>query len=204
MDWGQESSSSNGPTKVDNIFVETAQIQDVNITYGEKASWQNFADDIGVEMTLDIGKGFNPKMYIGGNFKVDTTSGEVVGWSTAFKVKLLFDALDMPIKLSKGKQKTDQRLPSNAPELMKGKKFARLSYKSSKIRNDGKNRWIDWQQVDKASVNHQEFKNKFRDAVAKGFVKNFVAPEDDAPWVEPSTTSTEGTKTGENFAELPL
>ena len=45
----------------------------------------------------DIGKDFFPEMYIGGKFKVDEVSGEVIGWSSALKVKMLADALGMDL-----------------------------------------------------------------------------------------------------------
>ena len=75
MQWGTQSKGGGG----DNIFVDKAKIVDCNITYGEKKNWQTYADDISIELTLDVGKDFTPSMYIGGKFKSDDVSGLIVG-----------------------------------------------------------------------------------------------------------------------------
>ena len=101
MEWVTNSSGGGGKGK-SNIFVDKAKIAKVEIKYGVQEEWQTYCDDISIHLTLDIGKDFQPTMYIGGNYKKDDVSGEIVGWSTAFKIKLFFDALGMPIKLDKG------------------------------------------------------------------------------------------------------
>ena len=82
MDWVTSSGSSSG-TK-DNIFVDNVTIASAEIKYGVKEDWQTYSDDISIHLTLDIGRDFQPKMYIGGNYKKDDVSGEILGWSTAF------------------------------------------------------------------------------------------------------------------------
>ena len=185
MDWVSSSSKSGAKS---NLFVDTAKIASVQIKYGVQEDWQTYSDDISIHLTLDIGRDFQPNMYIGGNYKKDDVSGEIVGWSTAFKVKLFFDALGMPIKLDKGMQPQSSRLPADAEKVLVGKEFSRLTYVSTKTKRDGGALWKDWQETRSASYDQTRFKNEFKEAVSKGYVKDFASStkeEDDdtsGPW----------------------
>ena len=68
MEWVTNSGSSGTKS---NIFVDKAKIATVQIKYGVKEDWQTYSDDISIHLTLDIGKDFQPNMYIGGNYKKD-------------------------------------------------------------------------------------------------------------------------------------
>jgi len=103
-----------------NVIVQKVKIHDINVTYGEKQDWQQFSDDIGLDITLDIGKDFKPSFYIGGSFKIDDVNGEIVGWGRAFKVKMFFDAIGLPIRLAKGTSVSENKLPEGAKEAIIG------------------------------------------------------------------------------------
>ena len=183
MDWVSSGSKSGAKS---NLFVDNAKIASVEIKYGVQESWQTYSDDISIHLTLDIGKDFQPNMYIGGNYKKDDVSGEIVGWSTAFKVKLFFDAIGMPIKLDKGMQPQSSRLPADAEKVLVGKEFSRLTYVSTKTKRDGGALWKDRQETRSASYDQTRFKNEFKEAVSKGYVKDFAqdTQEEDTsgPW----------------------
>ena len=180
LEFGKQSSGSS-----DNIIVQKVKIADVEITYGTKQDWQKYADDIGINLTLDVGQSFQPKMYIGGSFKIDEVNNSVSGWGRAFKVKMLFDAIGLPIKLAKGSAVVDNRLPENAKNHIIGKEFARLSYKSTGVKADGDNRWVDWQDTEKLG-NENILKDKFKKSVSEGYVKNFLEPngKEEDSWQE--------------------
>ncbi len=184
MEWVTNSGSSGTKS---NIFVDKAKIATVQIKYGVKEDWQTYSDDISIHLTLDIGKDFQPNMYIGGNYKKDEVSGEIVGWSTAFKVKLFFDALGMPIKLDKGMQPQSSRLPADAEKVLVGKEFKRLTYLSTKTKRDGGALWKDWQETRHATYDQDKFKSEFKESVSKGYVKDFASvdsqeSEEASPW----------------------
>jgi len=191
-------STGGSMTSGDNIFIDTPTIIGCEITYGEKKAWQTYSDDIAVELTLDIGKNFNPTFYMGGNFKVDDQSGLVVGWSTAYKIKLFFEALGHTLKLSKDKALADQKLPVEAVDFCIGKEFKRLQYISTKLKPNGDKKWKDWQQTDSVNTPNNEFKAKFKNAVDNNWIKDFQDPEDDVPF------DTEVETVGEISAEMPL
>ena len=184
MEWVTNSGSGGGAKS--NIFVDKAKIASIQIKYGVQEDWQTYSDDISIHLTLDIGKDFQPNMYIGGNFKKDEMSGEVVGWSTAFKVKLFFDAIGMPIKLDKGMQPQSSRLPADAEQVITGKEFLRLTYVSTKTKKDGSPLWKDWQETRNASYDHNKFKAEFKEAVGNNYVKDFAnaneTEEASGPW----------------------
>ena len=184
--------SSNTTTKnSENIFVDNVKIVTANLNYETKQDWQTYSDDMSISMTLDIGRDFNPSFYIGGNFKKDETSGQVLGWGTAYKIKLFFDAIGMPIRLSNGKLLQDQRLPQGAESQLIGKEFARLTYKSTKLKKTGDNMWKEWQETRPTSVDHAEFKDIFRNAVANNWIKDFLSPDNDVPFDNKETSTVD-------------
>lgn len=191
-------SAGNSTTSGDNIFIDTPTIIGCEITYGEKKSWQTYSDDIAVELTLDIGKSFNPTFYMGGNFKVDDQSGLVIGWSTAYKIKLFFEALGHTLKLSKDRTVDDQRLPEEAIDFCIGKQFKRLQYISTKLKANGDKKWKDWQQTDSVDTSNNEYKAKFKNAVDNNWIKDFQDPDDDVPF------DSEEATVGNVTAEMPL
>ena len=184
MEWVTNSGSGGGAKS--NIFVDKAKIASIQIKYGVQEDWQTYSDDISIHLTLDIGKDFQPNMYIGGNYKKDEMSGEIVGWSTAFKVKLFFDAIGMPIKLDKGMQPQSSRLPADAEQVITGKEFLRLTYVSTKTKKDGSPLWKDWQETRNASYDHNKFKAEFKEAVVNNYGKDFAnaneTEEASGPW----------------------
>tara|TARA_R110002096_G_scaffold255618_3_gene448907 strand:+ start:2425 stop:3018 length:594 start_codon:yes stop_codon:yes gene_type:complete len=191
-------SAGNSTTSGDNIFIDTPTIIGCEITYGEKKSWQTYSDDIAVELTLDIGKSFTPTFYMGGNFKVDDQSGLVIGWSTAYKIKLFFEALGHTLKLSKDRTVDDQRLPEEAIDFCIGKQFKRLQYISTKLKANGDKKWKDWQQTDSVDTSNNEYKAKFKNAVDNNWIKDFQDPDDDVPF------DSEETTVGNVTAAMPL
>ena len=158
-----------------NIITQTVKIDDIKATYGEKQDWQKYSDDIGLDVTLDIGKDFKPVMYIGGSFKLDEINNTIIGWGRAYKVKMFFDAIWLPIKLAKGTSVVENRLPEGFENHIIGKDFERLSYLSTKTKPDGSNRWRDWQDVIRTGEG-KKLKEQFTEAVNNGYVKDFLAP----------------------------
>ena len=180
MEWSNGASKTTGNS--DNIFIDKAKILTCDITYGVKKDWQTYADDISIELTLDIGKDFNPTFYMGGKFKIDEESGLVVGWSTAYKIKLFFEALGKVIILKKNTHKQDNKLPDGADQVCVGAEFKRLMYKSTKIKANGDNLWKDWQETRSVDTSNEEFKAAFTNAVDNGWIKDFLKPGNDVPF----------------------
>ena len=177
MKYLQDVDTSGGTS--DNISVENVKVDSIEIKYGVQESWQTSVDDISLHMKLDIGKGFFPDFYIGGQFKVDDVSGNVIGWRTAYKIKLFLDALGIKVMLDKNSGVQGNQLPEGIENAITGKTFKRLSYKSTKLKQDGTNRWRDWQQVAAADSNPQELKTAFKDAVQNNYVKDYLSNEED-------------------------
>jgi hypothetical protein len=182
LEFGTTSNSSNGTSS--NVIVQPVTVADFNVTYGEMRDWQKYADDIGIDLVLDIGRDFQPTMYIGGSFALDELNNTITGWGRAYKIKMFFDAIGLPIKLAKGSVVTDNKFPDDAKSHIVGKQFLRLTYLSEKLKSDGTHRWKDWQ--DTAEVGHEQaLKDQFSLAISKGYVKDFLNPANDGmdgPW----------------------
>jgi len=125
LEFGTTSNNQNGTSS--NIIIQPVNIADFTVTDGEKRDWQNYADDIGIDLVLDVGKDFQPTMYIGGSFALDELNNTIIGWGRAYKVKMLFDAIGLPIRLAKGTVVSDNKLPDDAKSHIVGKKFLRLT-----------------------------------------------------------------------------
>tara|TARA_R100000995_G_scaffold23600_2_gene10179 strand:+ start:5812 stop:6393 length:582 start_codon:yes stop_codon:yes gene_type:complete len=193
MDWVTSGGSSNG-TK-DNIFVDNVTIASAEIKYGVKEDWQTYSDDISIHLKLDIGRDFQPNMYIGGNYKKDEMNDDIIGWSTAFKVKMFFDSIGLPIRLDKGKSAKASRLPADAEQRLLGKKFSRLTYISTKTKRDGGQLWKDWQETRAAGYDSNKFKQEFKESVGKGYVKDFNSGQE---------TQTEESPFNQEFDGMPV
>ena len=182
LEFGTTSTSGNGTGS--NVIVQLVTIDDFTVTYGEKRDWQTYSDDIGIDLELEIGQNFKPVMYIGGSFALDELNNTITGWGRAYKVKMLFDAIELPIRLAKGTVVDDNKLPDDAKDHIVGKQFLRLSYLSTKVKADGTHRWKDWQDTDKVG-HEQALKDAFALAVSKQYVKDFLDPDSidvDGPW----------------------
>ena len=73
------------------VFTRTSKIVDVVARYNVKESWQRREDDIAIELTLDIGKSFQPTMRVGGFFNRND-DGSIKNFGTATKVKILVES----------------------------------------------------------------------------------------------------------------
>ena len=76
--------SGNGTSS--NVIIQPVTIADFEVTYGEKRDWQKFADDIGIDLVLDVGQDFQPTMYLGGSFALDELNNTIDGWGRAYKI----------------------------------------------------------------------------------------------------------------------
>jgi hypothetical protein len=123
--------------------------------------------DIGVKLTLDIGKEFNPELVIAGNFKRDPDTGEVVGWGSAFVVAEALSRLGHTGPLDEG-----NGIPPGVLESVIGKRFLRLSYVSG-MKQDGRFRYSDWNQIGTLEEGPHALAARFSRSLAKGFPKNY-------------------------------
>lgn len=185
------------PKQRTNVSIDNATILKANVVYNKAQKWQKKPDDVGLEMTLDIGKSFEPEFYVGGWFKADTVSGNTVGWGTAYKVKIFLESIGLTgARIDKTKPVEHQRFPENTAEMLLGKTFTRLSYKTNKEKDSGGHFWRDWQQV--APQNHfEELRTSFNEAISHTdpktgelapYVKDFLHPDQEkdtaleGPW----------------------
>lgn len=160
--------------KSDGIFVDTVKIVDAEINYRVMEKWQKMPDDISLKLTLDIGKDFQPEMYIGGQFREDKVSGNVISWGTATKVKILLDNIGLGVACDKNAPAASQKLPDDIKDRMIGKEFLRLMYRSTRTKQDGNYRIKEWQETGMVGPgNAQKLRNKFSEAVSNSWVKDY-------------------------------
>ena len=154
------------------IFISKVKITSIKAYYGEKQRWQKLPDDIGIEMTLDIGRDFEPTFYVGGAFKRDEF-GDILSLGTVKKVDILFDSMGMDVPFGE-----DNIVSEDVLNDCVGREFLRLSYVSGE-KDNGKSKWSDWQETRSVDTSKEDFTKDFMNAVLNGWVRNY----------EPSTTT---------------
>ena len=171
---------TNKPVKKENIFVQTVKIDEMSIEYDTKmVPNSKYMDDVGVRCKVDIGRDFKPNFYVGGSFRKNKTDGSIESWGTAYKVKLFFEKLGVPLKLQKGKSAEENKLPEGMENSFIGETFHRLTYISKRKNKYGDQYKTDWQQIGDSQESKDILKSEFLDAVTKGYVKDFLSPTGD-------------------------
>ena len=164
---GFKSQTTNSEQFMSGVFVNECTIVSVDTVYGGK-EWQNekYKDDVGLDVTLDIGKSFQPVFYIGGRLKRDEF-GEVKNLGTVRRISTFFDAIDVDAKLN-----DEHKIEEDALADCIGTKFNRLSYVSG-TKQDGKVRYSDFQEIVSASTPTITLIETFKKHVNNGWLKNY-------------------------------
>ena len=123
--------------------------------------------DIALCLTLDVGRDFQPELIIGGNFKKDVNTNNVIGWGSGFLVQDVMNRLGYNGPLEEGNS-----IPRTALQSLVGKKFYRLSFVSG-IRDNGKFRYSDWNQIASENEGTESLMKRFMQSVAKGYPKHY-------------------------------
>jgi len=169
--------ATNKPSKKENIFIQTVKIDEMSIEYDTKmVENSKYTDDIGVRCKVDIGRDFKPNFYVGGSFRKSNLDNTVEGWGTAYKVKLFFERLGVPLKLQKGKSIAENTIPEGMQNSFIGETFHRLTYVSTRKNRHGDQYKTDWQQIGDSQESKDIIKKEFLTAVNKGYVKDFLRP----------------------------
>jgi len=172
LSFGDNENSS--PSHLSGTFVNLVTIVHAESISGKDVYNNGNPVDCGVRLTIDIGREWQPKMMIHGNFKKE---GDKIGWGSAFAVKDLLTKLKL-----KGQLNPDGSIPQDLLDAMVGRKFVRLSYIRGVDQTTGKKRYTDYRHVevpknedDAAEVAKlgQVLTNKFVKDVTNGWVKNF-------------------------------
>ena len=202
------STSTEGTKTKTNVSVNNVEIKKADIMYNTQQKWQKKPDDIGIQMELTHKNiDWTTQFYVGGIFKAP--DGTVEGWGSAYKVKLLLEAVGLTgARLDKTVGPEQQRFPTDLGTLLEGKKFSLLRYKNTKQKQDGGYYWSDWQTVAPEN-SFEELKTSFKEALehtdpASGqpapYIKNFLSPEMELETEVNEPANNEETATHSNSA----
>jgi len=154
------------------VFVNNATIASARSVSNEDIYKNGKPVDVGIDLELEIGKSFKPKMSIAGNLK--TAPDGTVSWSSAMKVKIFLN--DM--KVSWKQLNPDNSIPQEILDQLIGKEITRLQYPYAKDETTGKNKYRSYGRVVLASYKDKDGRNaeqflraKYEKDVADGYVK---------------------------------
>jgi hypothetical protein len=151
------------------IYINDATIVDCQDISGQVLPFLEHPLDIGFKLFLDIGRDFQPELLIGGNFKKDQASGEVIGWGSGFLVQ---EALAVLTGYN-GTLEEGNKIPVGVLETLIGKRFWKLSYVSGHKAN-GRIRYTDWNQIASLEEGPDVLLAKFKRSLAKGYPRNYA------------------------------
>lgn len=166
---------SNSISFLDGTFINVVRIVQAHDVSKQDVYKNGSPVDCGVELTVDIGRDFQPKFTICGNFKTD---GNKLSWGSAFVVKDLLTQLGI-----KGELAEDGTIPVEILEQLNGREIIRLSYlkgydadKDKKRYNDYKHVAVvdDFSNLEAVKAAGKKLTNKFIKDVAAGWVKSFT------------------------------
>ena len=155
------------------IYIDSATIVNADIQYGQIPKGSKYSDDIGITLTLDIGKAFQPELYIGGSYRTDDND-MVISWGTAYRINTLFKAAGLKLgdPLWNVTPLATASLPNNASDNLKGKEIVRLRYRSTRTNAEGKAYTNDFKEV--YNKGSEDFiLKRFNDSVQKGYIKDY-------------------------------
>jgi len=160
-------------TLTDGIIISEVTIANATNVSGEPLPFgTKKVVDVGVELTLEVGRSFQPKLTVAGNFKRDPISNEITDWGSAFRILELMRIL-CPEFIEE--LKTSHTVPPDAVAAMRNKKLLRLTYVTGR-KEDGRYRYADWTTVGSIEAGEANLKQKWERSVKNGYPKNF-APE---------------------------
>ena len=160
--------------KARGIFVNKVPIQSAKIKYDVKEDWMTMPDDVRIYTTYDSGRGFDKNLDIGGRFNKDKGH-----WGSALKVKMLFDACGINSK-EIDIEGAGWKIPEAWLDQIIGKDILVLSYVTSIIKKNGKNLWLDWNDVMHPDKGYDALKDHFMKQHEKGYVKRY-SPDSGKP-----------------------
>jgi len=158
--------TGNGTSFPGGIFVGKATILAVEDISGEKVAYMQEACDIGLRLTLDIGRDFNPTMIFAGNFK---QIGDKTDWGYAWKVKAFLKNIEAGLT----NLTEDNRFPEGLLQDLVGKQFLRLTYTSGVNEEKGKVKYSDWGEIGSITEGEEVLHARFLKSLAKGHPKNY-------------------------------
>jgi hypothetical protein len=173
LDFGNKQESSS-ISFLDGTFINVVRIVQAQDISKQDIFKNGTPIDCGVELTVDIGRDFQPKMSIYGNFK---TEGTKLSWGSAFVVKDLLSQLGI-----KGELNEDGSIPQDVLEQLSGRQIIRLSFLRGYDSANNKKRYSDYKHIavvddfdnpETVKKAGQKLTNKFLKDVTAGWVKNF-------------------------------
>lgn len=156
-----------------------ALIKEVKVIKATDLSGTEILDsrrDLAVEMELDVGRDFNPKFTIFGDYKRDE-NGEL-DWHSAFVVKDLFQKTGCFDGMDKEKISEllgyfeKSKIPNAFLKRLIGKTFWKIDYVKEVVEKDGvkKARYSSWNKID---VDREKLEKAWKESLEKGYPKNY-------------------------------
>lgn len=153
------------------IFIGVEKIHSVEQTESEYA-------DINLKISFDIGKDFTPIAFIGGKFKRDENTNEVIDWGGAFVVSQfleackVFEGMNDDEVASAMSAITSGTIPPSILSKCNGKKVLTLKYMTQS--DDGKTYSRYYKHIWGENGDPDRLKAHFLKSVEQGYTKNYV------------------------------
>lgn len=171
-------------------------VKSVSIEYDAEREWGkwNPCFDMFLTVTYNDGQSWDKKLEIFGMLKRDLPITDQKAWGSAFKVRAFFESCTGKKNLM---MQDDYTVPESWFDEVVGKQFMVCSYKTTKIRNNGKPFWNTYSIVAPPSALQGTLKNKVLKEVEQGYIKNYDSDDASTDFDYGNNTNNQSTKTAE-------
>ena len=168
---GGNSGNPNSTEFPGGIFVNQATIVAIEDISGEQLLYMKTPCDVGIRITIDVGRDFQPTLNITGNVKRD---GEKTDWGQAWIVRAFFDKLGIAGHIEEENGRF--HIPAEMLTECVGKQFLKLSYCAGmKEKDPTKVRFSEWYEIATVEEGAQALHARFLKSLSKGYPKNYSA-----------------------------
>lgn len=151
------------------IFITKATIISAEDISGEQLVYMNKPCDVGVRLTLEVGREWQPTLNIAGNLKRE---GNESSWGNAWIVRAFFQKMAMAGDIEEAGGKCT--IPVEMVQGLVGKQFYKLSYCAGmKEKDPTKVRYAEWYEVATIDEGPDALHARFLKNLTKGYPKNY-------------------------------
>ena len=159
-------------------YEKTATVKSVKIDYDVEKQWGSWNPtfDMFLTVTYNDGQDWDNELEIYGMVKKGIDTSDQKSWGAAFKVKNFFESVFKEKNLH---MNDDYTIPDNWCDKAIGKQFMVCSYKTTKMKKNGKNFWDTYKIVARADSAQGTLKTKVMKDVEDGWIKNYFTEDMD-------------------------
>tara|TARA_R100000808_G_scaffold81_2_gene575 strand:+ start:760 stop:1341 length:582 start_codon:yes stop_codon:yes gene_type:complete len=151
-------------------------VKSVNIDYDVEKNWGNWNPVWNIFLTVKYndGQSWDKELEVYGNVKKNLPITDQKSWGSAFKVRTFFESCTGKRSIA---MKDDYTVPESLFDEVIGKQFMVASYKTNKVKRNGKPFWNTYSIVAPPNALPGTLQNKILKDVEGDYIKNYQSDD---------------------------